>query len=162
MSPDAHYGPELEIILAKMLLISQVSHLARQIAELGDIGTKFSSGYAYTMSAKSIQFPGLTSDDSGDDDASPKSRPGKSFDELSRSNTNQTDTLKCGFGQSLLDAGIGGKMVYSLTRSKVENPRADKMKSSKSLLSSSSVLEIMQLLEEWEEPDVKANAKVSL
>eukprot|EP00579_Thalassiosira_antarctica_P000217 CAMPEP_0201866770 /NCGR_PEP_ID=MMETSP0902-20130614/1236_1 /ASSEMBLY_ACC=CAM_ASM_000551 /TAXON_ID=420261 /ORGANISM="Thalassiosira antarctica, Strain CCMP982" /LENGTH=1631 /DNA_ID=CAMNT_0048391801 /DNA_START=121 /DNA_END=5016 /DNA_ORIENTATION=+ len=147
----AHYGPELEIILAKMLLVSQVAHLARQITAQV-VTSRVSSGYAYTMrGSKNIALPGMTTD-SEDDSPTQKSR--KSFDELSRGGSAPQN----GFGQSLLDAGIGSKLVSSLSRPRLESSKSSRLKASKKRLGSSSKLEIMALLEEWEEPDIKTNA----
>ena len=151
----AHYGPELEIILAKMLLVSQVAHLARQI-ESQVVTSRVSSGYAYTMrGSKNIALPGMTTDS---DDDSPTQKSRKSFDELSRGGSAPQD----GFGQSLLDAGIGSKLVSNLSRPRLESSKSSRLKASKKRLGSSSKLEIMTLLEEWEEPDIKTNAAVSL
>ncbi|KAL7540415.1 hypothetical protein ACHAXR_010092, partial [Thalassiosira sp. AJA248-18] len=159
----AHYGPELEIILGRMLLISQVAHLARQI-ESQVITSHVSDGYAYAlgMQDKAIPFQGLTTD--SEDEGSPTRKIRKSFDELSHKtgNNSEGDSPRCGFGQSLLEAGIGSKLVSSLSRPRLESSRTERMqssKSSKNLMGSSAKLAIMQLLEEWEEPDIKANAK---
>jgi len=62
-----HYGPELEVILAKMLMISQVSHLARQLEEkilTSRVG--ISDGYTNAMRHSNIGIPGLGTSDSED------------------------------------------------------------------------------------------------
>jgi len=63
-----HYGPELEVILAKMLMISQVSHLARQIEDLKIVTSRvgISDGYTNAMKHSNIGIPGLGTSDSED------------------------------------------------------------------------------------------------
>ena len=150
----AHYGPELEIILAKMLLVSQVAHLARQI-ESQVVSSRVFDEYAYTMSTirsgKTITFEGLATD--SEDENSPSQKSPKS---LEKEKDNESSSEKRnGFGQALLDAGIGSKLVSSLSR-----PRG-LMKSSMQMRGSSERLEIFAMLEEWDEPDIKTNASVS-
>ena len=152
----AHYGPELEVILGKMLLVSQVAHLARQIE--AQVHTCISPGYAYTMRTNKIALPDLRSE--SEDEVGP-SLMSKSNDELSQSNS-KGESPQNGFGQSLLDAGIGRKFVNSLNRPKIEKtPSQRNLLVSTKQLGSSAKLEIMALLEEWEEPTITANAKVS-
>lgn len=146
----AHYGPELELILGKMLMISQVAHLGRQI-EQNVITSHVSDGYMYTMK-HSIALPGLTSD-SEDETNSPLQKGGKkSFDEVT------TQASHDGFGESLKKQGIGSKLAASLHKPKLEHDRSERMLAAKNMMNSSTKLAILQLLEEWEEPDVKANA----
>ena len=153
MPKSDHYGPELEIILAKMLLVSQIAHLGRQI-DSQVLVSHISDGYAYGMGQKnSVAFPGLTTD-SEDEIITIKSK--KSTDEISKTNTSPEN----GFGQSLLDAGIGGKLVSNLSKARLD--ASSKLQSSKNVLKSSSTRDlIFALLEEWEEPAITANAKVS-
>jgi len=156
-----HYGPDLEIILAKMLLVGQLAHLARQL-ESQVRTTHISSGYAPLMRGgkSELAVPGLTTDSENEASPSIGQKNRKSFDELSRSASNNNDkshnrdesSRGNGFGQSLLDAGIGGKLVSSLSRPRLEGTKPAKK------LGSSSKLEIMSMLEEWEEPDIKTNA----
>jgi len=61
------------------------------------------------------------------------------------------------FGKSLRDIGIGN----SHTKKKSLSQRMLQSNNSK-LLSSSAKMEIMQLLEEWEEPDIKTNSASKL
>ena len=111
--------------------------------------------------SKTIALPGMTTDS---EDDSPTLAGRQSIDELSRSasnadkkNSSSGEESKNGFGQSLLDAGIGSKLVSSLSRPSMKEP-----KSARNLLQtkSSSKLEIMAMLEEWEEPDIKTNSAV--
>jgi len=141
----------LEIILAKMLLVSQIAHLGRQI-DSQVLVSHISDGYAYGMGQKnSVAFPGLTTD-SEDEIITIKSK--KSTDEISKTNTSPDN----GFGQSLLDAGIGGKLVSNLSKARLD--ASSKLQSSKNVLKSSSTRDlIFALLEEWEEPAITANAK---
>ena len=153
----AHYGPELEVILAKMLLVSQVAHLARQI-EQDVVTSRVSDGYAYgmasTMQSKAVAFPGLTTDSEDElGHMSPSQKSRKSSDELSSSQRSID-----GFGKSLRAQGIGGKLVNSLNNPKEMDMRASRMMSTKKLMSSSTKMAILQLLEEWEEPDIKSNS----
>ena len=62
----------------------------------------------------------------------------------------------CRFGKSLRDIGIG-----SNTKKKSLSQRMLQSNNSK-LFSSSAKMEIMQLLEEWEEPDIKTNSASKL
>ena len=62
----------------------------------------------------------------------------------------------CRFGKSLRDIGIG-----SHTKKKSLSQRMLQSNNSK-LFSSSAKMEIMQLLEEWEEPDIKTNSASKL
>mmetsp|Transcript_23264 Transcript_23264/g.41596 ORF Transcript_23264/g.41596 Transcript_23264/m.41596 type:complete len:1233 (+) Transcript_23264:4492-8190(+) len=148
----AHYGPELEIILAKMLLVSQIAHLARQLESQVAIH-HVASGFAYTIRDGELALPGLTTD--SEDEINPSITRSQSAHSSNSKSHRQGESSQNGFGQSLLDAGIGGKLVISLSR-----PRLDESphKSSKKLLDSSAKLEIMLLLEEWEEPDIRTNA----
>jgi len=141
----AHYGPELEIILAKMLLVSQIARLGRHIDSNINVSI-ISDGYAYPMQQnKSIALPGLTTDSEDD------------IDDVSRSaSKTPSESQTNGFGQSLLDAGIGSKLVSKLSKPRPDNARASLNKST--TMSSSKQLEIMQLLNEWEEPDIKTNS----
>ena len=135
----AHYGPELELILGKMLMISQVAHLGRQI-EQNVITSHVSDGYVYTMK-HSIALPGLTSD-SEDETNSPLQKGGKkSFDGLSSQD---------GYGESLKKQGIGSKLAASLHKPKLEHDRSERMLTAKNMMNSSTKLAILQLLEEWE------------
>lgn len=79
------------------------------------------------MGQSKIALPGLTTDSEDEGTSPPRSK--KSFDELSGSaNKNQQN----GFGASLLAAGIGSKLVSSLSRPRLENnSRTSKLKSSK-------------------------------
>ena len=142
----AHYGPELELILGKMLMISQVAHLARQI-EANVTTSHVSDGYMYTMK-HSIALP-LTSDSEDETNSPLQKGDKKSFDGL---------LSQDGFGESLKKEGIGSKLAASLHKPKLEDYRSERMLSAKNMMNSSTKLAILQLLEEWEEPDVKANA----
>ena len=139
----AHYGPDLEVILGKMLMISQVAHLARQIEE-NVITSHVSDGYVYTMK-HSIALPLMS--DSEDETNSPlQNCDKKSFDELTQD----------GFGESLKKQGIGSKLAASLHKPKLDHHRSERLLSAKNMMSSSTKLAL--ILEEWEEPDIKANA----
>ena len=116
-----------------------------------------------------MAFPGLTTDDSEDDSQTLAGR--RSLDEAADAKINeqkQNDGSSGGggkssidgFGQSLLAAGIGGNLVSSLSK-----PRLDTFNSKRNVMgssSSSSKLEILQMLEEWEEPDMRTNLKASI
>ena len=142
----AHYGPELELILGKMLMISQVAHLARQI-EANVTTSHVSDGYMYTMK-HSIALP-LTSDSEDETNSPLQKGDKKSFDGL---------LSQDGFGESLKKEGIGSKLAASLNKPKLEDYRSERMLSAKNMMNSSTKLAILNLLSEWEEPDVKANA----
>jgi hypothetical protein len=130
----AHYSSSLEVILAKMLLVSQVSHLARQIEQM--IGEPDS--YMYSMHPNSFAFPESTfimktfSADSEDETSYP-----------SLSSTNRD-----GFGKSLLDAGFASSQSR-LNLNPTNNAKAQPS------TSASAKLELKQLVGEWEEPDYK-------
>ena len=143
----AHYGPELELILGKMLMISQVAHLARQI-EANVTTSHVSDGYMYTMK-HSIALPGLTSDSEDETNSPLQKGDKKSFDGL---------LSQDGFGESLKKEGIGSKLAASLNKPKLEDYRSERMLSAKNMMNSSMKLAILNLLSEWEEPDIKANA----
>ena len=124
-----------------------------------------SDDYAFGMlePSKSIHFPGLTTDS---EDKSPTLKSRKSLDKISKSGgsrdhlDNHIETPKNGFGQSLLSAGIGQKMVAGLSKARLD--ASNKLASSNNVLRRSSTRDlIFALLEEWEEPAMKANAKVS-
>ena len=143
----AHYGPVLELILGKMLMISQVAHLARQIEAKAVTTSHVSDGYMYTMK-HSIALPQTS--DSEDETNSPLQKGDKkSFDGL---------LSQDGFGESLKKEGIGSKLAASLHKPKLEDYRSERMLSAKNMMNSSTKLAILNLLSEWEEPDIKANA----
>jgi hypothetical protein len=148
----AHYGPELEKILAKMILVSQVAHLARRIeANVINVSNVLSSGYAYTMKA---DFTGLASD-SDDMESSSPTHTRKSIGD---NNSQASDSSPHGFGASLRQSVYGKKLISSLARKNIG------MIEDMTRGQSSSKVEMMKMLEEWEEPDLQANAasKVSL
>lgn len=125
----AHYSSELDRLLAKMLLISQVSSLAREIDNQiysGDVGHRLS----YPMKAVAFKSADETDSEGPDDIDSPA----------------RETTMHQGFGKSLLDVtGRFGSTTGASRRS--------------SLLSSSARNELMHLLEDWEEPDYKSNSR---
>ena len=129
----AHYGPELELILGKMLMISQVAHLARQI-EANVTTSHVSDGYMYTMK-HSIALPQTS--DSEDETNSPLQKGDKkSFDGL---------LSQDGFGESLKKEGIGSKLAASLHKPKLEDCRSERMLSAKNMMNSSTKLAILNL-----------------
>lgn len=140
----AHYSSVLEVILSKMLLVSQVSHLARQIEQMtGDSGV--SDSYVYSLQPNSFAFPEsafvlkTNSVDSEDE---------KSFPSIS-------PTDRDGFGKSLLDAGFAS----SQSRLRVDPVDATELPP----ISASTKLQLKQLLDEWEEPDYKhTSARASI
>lgn len=145
----AHYGPEFETILAKMILVSQVAHLARRIeANVFSPTTMLGSGYAYTMTK--ANFAGLASD-SDDFEASSPPDTRKSVDY--NSHASESPASQHGFGESLGKSVYGKKLISSMSRRNMMTSD-----------NSSSKVEMMKLLEEWEEPDLQANAasKVSI
>ena len=111
------------------------------------------------MQSMSMAFrvPGFTTES---EDDTPLQQGMKSLDDQRNdADGNPTESPKDGFGNTLLEAGIGRKFVTSL--SNAPNAARPNMSSTKHM-SSSSRLEIMQMLEEWEEPVIKANSAVSL
>ena len=144
----AHYGPELERILAKMILVSQVAHLARRIeAKLSapvNIGSQVASGYIYTM--KNASYGGIVSD--SEEESSPTSSPRQT---IRKSVDDSSDSSPQGFGDSLRKSVYGRKLISSLTR-KNEGMLESVTRGS------ASKMEMMKFLEEWEEPDLQANA----
>lgn len=152
----AHYGPEFETILAKMILVSQVAHLARRIeANVISPTTMLASGYAYTMN--NANFAGLASDSYDFEPSSPPDTR-KSVDYSHASDSSPASQQQHGFGESLSKSVYGKKLISSMSRKNmgiVEGLTRD---------NSSSKVEMMKLLEEWEEPDLQANAasKVSI
>lgn len=131
----AHYSSALEVILAKMLLVSQVSHLAREIEQL--IGV--SDSYVYSMQPNSFAFPEST--------YVLKTNSADSEDEISYPSLSPTN--RDGFGKSLLDAGFASsqsKLRLDTANAKVE-----------SSTSASKRIELKQLVDEWEEPDYKSS-----
>ena len=144
----AHYGPELETILAKMILVSQVAHLARRIeakVTSVNIGSLLSSGYVYTM--KKADFGDLMSD--SDADSSPSGSPRQAV--RRKSVDDSSDSSPQGFGESLRKSVYGKKLISSIARKNVGMLESVTQ-------SSNSKMEILKFLEEWEEPDLKANA----
>ena len=156
----AHYGPEFETILAKMILVSQVAHLARRIeANVVTPTAMLSSGYAYTM--KNANFAGLASDSDDLENNSPARSPSRRRRSVGDSASQATDSSPSspqGFGESLRRSVYGKKLISSLSRKNVG------MLEGMTRGNSSSKAEMMKLLEEWEEPDLQANAasKVSI
>ncbi len=150
----AHYGPEFETILAKMILVSQVAHLARRIeANVFSPTAMLASGYAYTMTK--ANFAGLASDS---DDFEPSSPPDTRKSVDYNSHASESPASQHGFGESLGKSVYGKRLISSMSRRNmgiVEGMTRD---------NSSSKVEMMKLLEEWEEPDLQANAasKVSI
>lgn len=127
-----HFNPELEIILSKMLLISSVAHLGRQI-EAHIVTDKISDGYIFSSITKSAQaFPGLTTDS---EDDSPTRKGRKMFSSVASSTRGEQRGDGLGFGKSLMESGV----VKSSER------KLEKIK-----YASSKKIEIMKLLEEWE------------
>ncbi len=131
----AHYSSALEVILAKMLIVSQVSHLAREIEQM--IGA--SDSYVYSMQPNTFAFPESTfilkanSADSEDETSYPSLSP----------------TNRDGFGKSLLDAGFASSQ--SRLRLDPSNAKGQSSTSAKQI-------ELKQLLDEWEEPDYKSTS----
>ena len=124
-----HFGPELEVILGKMLLVSSVANLGQQI-ESNIVTNKIDDGYVFASITKSVKaFPGLTTDS---EDDSPIMRERKSH---TASATSEGDGGGFGFGKSLLESGV--------VKGSTQNREKVKYTSSKQL-------EIMSLLEEWE------------
>eukprot|EP00577_Skeletonema_sp_RCC1716_P003879 CAMPEP_0113387966 /NCGR_PEP_ID=MMETSP0013_2-20120614/8829_1 /TAXON_ID=2843 ORGANISM="Skeletonema costatum, Strain 1716" /NCGR_SAMPLE_ID=MMETSP0013_2 /ASSEMBLY_ACC=CAM_ASM_000158 /LENGTH=1582 /DNA_ID=CAMNT_0000270919 /DNA_START=159 /DNA_END=4907 /DNA_ORIENTATION=- /assembly_acc=CAM_ASM_000158 len=152
----AHYGPEFETILAKMILVSQVAHLAKRIeANVLSPSTVLASGYAYTMTTKA-NFAGLASDSDDFESGSPTHRRNSVGNNSQTSDSSPTSPQ--GFGDSLRRSVYGKKLISSLSRKNMG------MLDGMTRGNSSSKVEMMKLLEEWEEPDLQANAasKVSI
>jgi hypothetical protein len=132
-----HFGPELEIILSKMLLISSVANLGRQI-ESNVVTDKIDDGYVFSSIKNSAKaFPGLTTDS---EDESPARKERKIY--LSSGNASHTaGSIEGdvgdgdGFGRSLIEAGVVGHSSRKLEKTK---------------FTPSKQLEIMALLDEWE------------
>lgn len=144
----AHYGPELETILAKMILVSQVAHLARRIeakVTSVNIGSLLASGYVYTM--KTANFGDIMSDSEAD--SSPSGSPRQA---MRKSVDDSSDSSPQGFGESLRKSVYGKKLISGISRKNIG------MLESLTKGASTSKMEIMKFLEEWEEPDLKANA----
>eukprot|EP00804_Cyclotella_cryptica_P022597 CCRYP_009462-RA/>CCRYP_009462-RA protein AED:0.07 eAED:0.07 QI:588/1/1/1/1/0.91/12/1091/1323 len=135
-----YFGKELEVILAKMLLISQVAHLSRQI-EAQVVSNTIADGYAFTIASASKAFPGLTTDSEDDSPVRGERKRLQSADySLGAGSTGEP--IPDGFGKTLKDAGLSQRFgAKSLNDQK-------KLQSSKQL-------EIMSLLEEWEEPNLQ-------
>lgn len=143
----AHYGPELERILAKMILVSQVAHLARRIeakVTSVNIGSLLASGYVYTM--KTADFGDLISDSEAD--SSPSGSPRQA---MRKSVDDSSDSSPQGFGESLRKSVYGKKLISSISRKNIGMLESVTR-------SSNSKMEILKFLEEWEEPDLKAYA----
>lgn len=141
-----HFNPELEKILSKMLLISSVAHLGKQIEEQV-VTNKISDGYIFasiTQSAKA--FPGMTTD-SEDDSPARKERKMYQSTNASVAGSVVGEAGGEGFGKTLLEAGV----VKHSTR------KLEKVK-----FASSKHLEIMNLLEEWEEPNMHFDSGESI
>ena len=119
--------------------------------DLSNLDPIFYFTKVYTMQSKAVVFPGCTSESEED---TPPQLGRKVLDENSprAGHKNSTDSPGEGFGQSLLDAGIGRKLV------KEPSTRPGLTSSTMKKIGSSSRLEIMALLEEWEEPEIKANS----
>ena len=133
-----HFSSELDTLLAKMLLISQVAHLAREIDQhifTGDVGDRLS----YPM--KAIAFQSADATDSEDGNNTP------SLDGVESPN-GQRLAMRNGFGKTLLDAGISSRIGSTRTTRR-----------SSSGMISSTRNELMHLLEDWEEPEYKSNSK---
>ena len=146
----AHYGPEFETILAKMILVSQVAHLARRIeANVATPTAMLSSGYAYTMN--NANFAGLASDSDDLETISPSRRRRSVGDSTSQASDSSPSSPQ-GFGESLRRSVYGKKLISSLSRKNVG------MLEGMTRGNSASKVEMMKLLEEWEEPDLQANA----
>ena len=144
-----HYGPEFELILAKMVLVSQVAQLARRIeANVATPSSALASGFAYTMTK--ANFAGLLSDSDDFEAGSPT-------EALDKSDSNSVSSQH-GFGESMRKSVYGKKLISSLSRNNVG------LMDGRTRGNSSSKVEMMKLLEEWEEPDLQANAasKVSI
>ena len=156
----AHYGPEFETILAKMILVSQVAHLARRIeANVATPTAMLASGYAYTMT--NANFAGLASDSDDFENGSPARSPSRRRKSVGDSASQASDSSPSspqGFGESLRRSVYGKKLISSLSRKNIG------MLEGMARGNSSSKVEMMKLLEEWEEPDLQANAasKVSI
>ena len=153
----AHFRPEFETILAKMILVSQVAHLAKRIEAKvvsHGISSQLASGYAYTM--KNANFAELASD-SDMETVSPRNSPTRTRESVD-DNSQDSDSSPQGFGDSLRRSVYGKKLISSLSRKNVGTLE------SMTHGNSSSKVEMMKLLEEWEEPDLQANAasKVSI
>jgi hypothetical protein len=151
----AHYGPEFEKILAKMILVSQVAHLARRIeANVVTVSNVLSSGYAYTMKA---DFGGLASDSDDNMEGVSPTHTRKSIGDNSQASDSSTSS-PMGFGASLRKSVYGKKLISSLNQKNIG------MLEDMTRGNSSSKVEMMKMLEEWEEPDLQANAasKVSI
>ncbi len=133
-----HYSAELDILLSKMLLISQVAHLAREIDQhifTGDVGDRLS----YAM--KAVAFRSADATDSEDEDCFP------STDGVESPN-GQRLAMHNGFGKTLLHAGISSRVGSTPTTRRLSSE-----------MNSSARNEVMHLLEDWEEPDYQSNSK---
>lgn len=143
----AHYGPELQTILAKMILVSQVAHLARRIeANIISPMSLVASGYVYTM--RNTSYAGLASDSDAESGSSPTQKMRKSVED----NSQASDSSPQGFGDSLRRSAFGRKLISSLSK---KNALGTSMLEN---MTRSSKVEMMKFLEEWEEPDLQANA----
>ena len=132
-----HYGPELEVLLSKMIMVSQLGHLARQIQEEGvGFATPLlsSQGYVYTVRSQPVKY-----DASGSMDA--LEEPTRAH-ERDRSSGAMSKLSKDGFGAGLNNAGFNHRSALHMA---VPDLRDNRM-------SSSARLEISQMLDEWEEP----------
>ena len=136
----AHYASELDILLAKMLLISQVAHLAREIDQhtlTGHVGERL----LYPM--KAIEFP-ISATDATEQENNYSPMEGVEISDGQSPNKRHT-----GFGETLLAAGIYGDKMSSSRLDSTRLPRQ---------LSSISKQELDNLVKVWEEPDYKTNA----
>jgi hypothetical protein len=139
-----------------MILVSQVAHLAKRIeANVLSPSTVLASGYAYTMTTKA-NFAGLASDSDDFESGSPTHRRNSVGNNSQTSDSSPTSPQ--GFGDSLRRSVYGKKLISSLSRKNMG------MLDGMTRGNSSSKVEMMKLLEEWEEPDLQANAasKVSI
>ncbi len=111
---------------------------------------------AYTMQAN-VKFPGATSES---EEETPVHQSRKVLEENSPGAGNKnsggsgTDSLGDGFGQDLLDVGIGRKRASGVSSRGLDKFRSETMKN----IDSSSRLQIMSLLEEWEEPEIRSSS----
>jgi hypothetical protein len=131
-----HYGPELEIILAKMLLVSQVAHLSRQI-EAQITSSTIADGFAFAVTTSNPKmFPGLTTDDSENDSPVQKERKRLDTADYSLGPSSLGGQAPAdGFGESVRQAGLVSQRGLR--------------KGPDTKFGSSKQLEIMALLEEW-------------
>jgi hypothetical protein len=132
-----HYSSDLNILLAKMLLISQVAHLAREIDHhtfTGKIGERL---------LYPLRHIGFT-------DTSTENNTSPSKDDVENSDGQSPTKRISGYGKTLLAAGICGDKIAS---NQIESTRMSTRRSS-----SISKKELTDLLKDWEEPDYKTNA----